>query len=105
MKFPQFSKINRHRTFNYTPVYYNPEKEELDKRVKAIEAELDGENVSDVDREARLRSQFQRNATSMGYKSQSFAKSMRMIIILVLVLYLSYVVFSNLDGFLGKFFK
>jgi ATP-dependent Clp protease ATP-binding subunit ClpC len=53
---------------------------------------------------SEFRNQFQKNASLMGYKTKSFTKSIRMIIILILVLYLSYVVFSNLDGFLAKFF-
>ncbi len=103
MRIPQFTKINRHRSFDYTPMYYNPEKEELDNRIKAIKEEMgEGSDDSSVDREARLRSQFRQNSSSLSYKSKNMSSTVRMIIILGLVLYLGYVVFTNLDGFMAK---
>lgn len=103
MRVPQFSKINRHRSFDYTPMYYNPEKEDLDNRVKAIKAEMEGKSSSDdADREARLRAQFKQNSNTLSYKSKNMSSTIRMIIILALVLYLGYVVFTNLDGFMAK---
>ncbi len=33
----RFFKLPRHRTFDYKPRYWDPEKEELEKRVKAVE--------------------------------------------------------------------
>mgnify|MGYP000421397754 CR=1 FL=1 len=103
MRIPQFTKINRHRSFDYTPMYYNPEKEDLDNRVKAIKAQMEeNSESSDADREARLRAQFKQNSSSLSYKSKNMSSTIRMIIILGLVLYLGYVVFSNLDGFMAK---
>ena len=103
MKVPQFSKINRHRNFDYTPMYYNPEKEDLDNRVKAIKADMEGKSESeDVDREARLRAQFKQNSGSLSYKSKNMSSTIRMMIILGLILYLGYIVFTNLDGFMAK---
>jgi hypothetical protein len=103
MRVPQFSKINRHRNFDYTPMYYNPEKEDLDNRVKAIKEEMgEKSESSDVDREARLRAQFKQNSNTLSYKSKNMSSTIRMMIILGLVLYLGYIVFTNLDGFMAK---
>ena len=103
MRIPQFTKINRHRNFDYTPMYYNPEKEELDNRVKAIKESM-GEKGSedDKDREAVLRARFKQNSDSLSYKSKNRSNTIRMLIILGLVLYLGYIVFTNLDGFMAK---
>ena len=41
-----FFKIPKHRVFNYKPVYYDAEKEELDERVRKIEDEIKQQNTS-----------------------------------------------------------
>ena len=103
MRVPHFSKINRHRNFDYTPMYYNPQKEELDNRVKAIQQEMGGESDDEgVDREVRLRAQFKQNTETLSYKSKNRSSSIRMMIILGLILYFGYIVFTNLDGFMAK---
>jgi hypothetical protein len=83
-------------------MYYNPEKEDLDKRVKMAKVKYGmEEGDEEIKRELRMRSQFKESRSAM----DSFKKwnsSFRLIIILGLVLYLAYIVFSNLDGFLGK---
>lgn len=102
MKFPSFSKINKHRQFHYTPMYYSPEKEDLDKRVQMAKVKYGmEEGEEELKREMRIRSQFKESRSAM----DSFKKwnsSIRLVVILGIILYLSYLVFSNLDGFLGK---
>lgn len=39
-----FFKIPKHRVFNYKPVYYDAEKEELKERVRKIEDEINQQN-------------------------------------------------------------
>ena len=103
MRIPQFTKINRHRTFDYTPMYYDAQKEDLDNRVKAIKEEIgDKDDNAEVNREARLRAQFKQNSETLSHKSKNRSSSIRMVIILALVLYLGYLVFTNLDGFMAR---
>ncbi len=40
MALPSFFKINKNRRFNYIPRYYNPDKEELEERIRNIEIEM-----------------------------------------------------------------
>ncbi len=64
-KLPSFIKLHRNKRFDYQPLYYDAEKEELDQRVarikKQIEAEKKGELNSELLRE-RLRSDWQRGS-------------------------------------------
>ena len=40
MRISGFIKLPKHRTFNYVPRYYNPEKEELEKVVRNAELNI-----------------------------------------------------------------
>lgn len=102
MKFPSFTKINKHRQFHYTPMYYDADKEDLDKRVKMAKVKHGiEEGDEDIKRELRMRSQFKDNKSAMdSYKKWN--SSIRLIVILGIIIYLAYIVFTNLDGFLGK---
>lgn len=42
----KFSKLPRHRKFNYSPLYYDEQKEELHSRVRAIKREMGEEEHS-----------------------------------------------------------
>jgi len=35
-----FFKLNKHRQFTYKPIFYDPQKEEFEERVKKVKAEL-----------------------------------------------------------------
>lgn len=35
-----FFKLHKHKKFNYKPIFYDPQKEEFEERVKKIKAEL-----------------------------------------------------------------
>lgn len=35
-----FFKLHKHKTFNYKPIFYDPQKEEFEERVNKIKAEL-----------------------------------------------------------------
>lgn len=102
MKFPSFTKINKNRSFHYSPMYYDPDKEDLDKRVKMAKVKYGLEEGDDeIKREMRMRSNFKESKSAMdSYKKWN--SSVRMIVILGIVIYLAYLVFANLDGFLAK---
>ncbi|MCB9196058.1 MAG: hypothetical protein H6598_07515 [Flavobacteriales bacterium] len=102
MKFPSFTKINKNRTFHYQPMYYDPIKEDLDKRVKMAKVKY-GQEEGDEElmREIRMRDQFKSSKTAMD-SMKRWNGSLRMIVILGIVLVLAYLLFTNLDGFLGK---
>ncbi len=43
MAFFRFTKLPKHRQYEYTPRYWNPEKEELEERLKRIEERKQGD--------------------------------------------------------------
>ena len=42
-RLPSFFKITKNRRFKYNPLYYNPQKEDLEQRISAIKKQLDSE--------------------------------------------------------------
>lgn len=102
MKFPSFSRINKNRKFHYEPMYYDPVKEDLDKRVQMAKVKYGiEEGDEEIQREIRMRSQFKESRTAMD-SMKKWNGTMRLLIVLGIVLFLGYIVFSNLDGFLAK---
>ena len=64
-KLPSFIKLPRYKRFNYKPVYYDAEKEELAQRIARIEKEVAAEKRGELDSELlrkRLRSDWERGS-------------------------------------------
>lgn len=62
-KLPSFIKLQRNKRFDYQPLYYDAEKEELEQRKARIKREVEAEKRGDVDTELlreRLRADWQR---------------------------------------------
>lgn len=102
MKLPQFSKVNKHRRFDYKPMYYDERKEKMKKRIKNAEIEKKAiagdENVA---REVRMRSAFEQNANSMHIAPSISSGFARGFIISAVVLYMCYYVFMNIEAILA----
>lgn len=92
MKFSGF-KVPKHRKFGYVPRFYDPEKEELEKRVKRYEAgsedkELVKERISDG-----FRQSYHGNNT---YRKSLILKStIRLVLIILVLLFLSYLFLTS----------
>jgi hypothetical protein len=88
MNIPRFFKIPRHRQFNYQPLYYNPEKEERDKRVREIEREMgiakEGKEYKPTIRRGSMKSYFKAN------KRAERNSNLRLVLIIVFLLFLAY---------------
>ncbi|MDR2585037.1 MAG: hypothetical protein LBC84_02285 [Prevotellaceae bacterium] len=107
-----FFKTPKHRVFNYKPLYYNAEKEELQERLARIRAEMEREAGTGDDlrtREERLhfpgksiRGSFQKSL----YENRRHAGNNRYtrIIMILSILVLLIAVFYFADG-LGFLFK
>jgi len=83
-------KLPKHKTFEYTPRYYNEQKEELQERVKKIEREMgvkspDYKYVPNI--KGQIRPHYNRATAE---KKQS---SLRLILILVILFVLAYLLF------------
>lgn len=98
-----FFKIKKHepRKFNYKPRYYNAEKESLRNRVKIAEGDK-AEAVKERIREGLERS---RTVTRRAFRTNWKGGSMKLILFVVGLVYLTYMVlYSWLPGLLNIWF-
>jgi len=92
MGLPSFFKIPQHKTFSYTPRYYDERKENLQERIKKIEQEMGvnkGERYKPKISKGSMRGYIYKNKKA---KKQS---NLRLIIILLTLLFLTYLIFSR----------
>ncbi len=83
-------------------MYYDAEKEELDKRVQMAKVKYGiEEGDEELKRQLRMKDQFRESRSAMD-SFKRWNSSIRLLVILGIVIYLAYIVFANLDGFLGK---
>ena len=91
MAIPSFFKINKNKQFNFIPRYYDPQKEDLEKRIRSIEQEMgvkEGEAYRPSLRKGQMRNYFR------GKKRKAQKQSnIRLIIILIVLFIISYFLF------------
>jgi hypothetical protein len=99
----RFTKIPKPNRFEYKTRFYNPEKEELQEKLRRIEKLEKGEYTSD-EVKARIQSTFKRR-TGRAQVDRSFRSSqarrsniMLLAIIIILALVTYYLVNQNLSG-------
>jgi hypothetical protein len=86
----KFFRLPRHRIFSYEPIYYDERKEELEKKIKNIEAEIKAEaNNANV---SRLK-KGQLNRYFKEVKRKKVQSNTRLVIILLALILLSYIIF------------
>ena len=91
MALPSFFKINKNRRFNFIPRYYDPQKENLEKRIKSIEQEMgvkEGEAYRPSIRKGQMTNYFNRKKGKAQKQS-----NIRLIIILLVLFLVSYFLF------------
>lgn len=94
MALPQLFRTYRHKIFNYTPLYYNKEKDELESRIKSAEAEAHAE-LKHGD-STMYRSSITRGSMRGYLKQNKRAKkqsNIRLLIIILLLLIITYYLF------------
>ena len=87
MALPSFFKQNKHKDFNYVPIFYNKEKEEFNERVKRIEQEMG------IKKDMEYRSSIKRGAMRdyiQNSRKQDRYSSFRLVIIFIFLLALVY---------------
>ncbi len=89
MALPRFFKLGKAKQFTYKPLYYNQQKEELQERIKSIEAEFKGKNAANGEYVSRLRKGYLREQTRKNTKGRRVS-NVRIVIILVLLLIAAY---------------
>lgn len=84
---PNFFRTYKNKQFNYMPLYYNQQKEEIEERVRRIESELQGKSTGTY-KPGIIRGSF-RHMRSMRKRS-SRDSSFRLILIIMTLLALAY---------------
>lgn len=86
-----FFRIQKNKTFNYTPRYYDERKEKLQERIRQIELEMgmkkDGDYKPSISK-GSIRGQIKKNARRADKKS-----NIRLFIILIVLFALAYILF------------
>ena len=91
MALPSFFKINKNRRFNFIPRYYDPQKENLEKRIRSIEQEMgvkEGEAYRPSLRKGQMTNYFNRKRDKAQKQS-----NIRLIIIFIVLFLISYFLF------------
>ena len=90
MAIPRIFRLNRHRQFNYTPMFYNAEREERERRNLLIAAELKQEQSEKYE----FKSGIQRGSMRHYIKSNKRStrnSSIRLVIIISILFFIAYI--------------
>lgn len=88
MNIPRFFKTPRHRQFSYQPLYYNPEKEEREIRIKELKRELGIEEPVNEYKPGIRRGSMK--AYFKGNKRAERNSNLRLVLIIIFLLFVSY---------------
>ncbi|MCB9222684.1 MAG: hypothetical protein R2780_12270 [Crocinitomicaceae bacterium] len=94
-RFSLFKLPNKHRRFEYVPRYYDPRKEELEKKIKAAQAV--SEDGAHVRREISFRQQAADKWGNNEFKTQAMRSNVRLVVIFIIVLIAFYYLYQYLD--------
>ena len=88
MGFLGFGKRTKHRSFDYIPRYYDPEKEELQQRLRKYKIEPDADSKNTELAKQRIRGGFRRNsrASSEATRIANKKSNMRLLMIIATLL-------------------
>ena len=92
MGIPRFFKLPGHKKFNYNPRYWDPDKEELEERIRQIKQEMGVEVPRDPNRSTIRRGSF-RTASQKAKVKASRTSNIRLLVILAVLLLLAYLIF------------
>ena len=92
MGIPRFIKLPSHKQFNYSPRYWDPEKEKREERIKRIKQDMGIEMSSYPNRTTIVRGSF-RQARQKTKVKATRSSNIRLLIILAILLMLGYLLF------------
>lgn len=97
----RFIKVNRHKNYDYTPMYYDERKEKLKAMVSSYEdKEGKSEEQINVESKERMRLRLQNSWSAQAeYKNKSRAANLRLIVILIALIVIVYVIFGVVDTY------
>ncbi len=88
---PKFFRTYKHKQFNYIPLYYNQQKEELEERIKRIESELQGKSTGTY-KPGIARGSFKKFHSTRRRSSRD--STFRLVIIVMILIALAYYLFK-----------
>ncbi len=89
---PRFIKLPSHKRFEYSPRYWDPEKEEREERIRQIKQEMGIKLPSGPNRTTITRGSF-RQARQKANVRASRSSNIRLVIILAVLFLLAYLIF------------
>jgi len=92
MGVPRFIKLPRPKRFSYSPLYWDPEKEEREDRIRQIKQEMGINSGRDPNRTTIKRGSF-RQAKQKTKVKASRSSNIRLLIILAVLFLLAYLLF------------
>jgi hypothetical protein len=92
MGIPRFIKLPGHKRFEYTPRYWDPEKEEFEERVRQIKQEIGIDVPRDPNKTTIKRGSF-RQVRQQTKVRASRNSNLRLVIILATLLVIAYLIF------------
>ena len=92
MGLPRFIKLPGHKQFNYSPRYWDPEKEEREGRIRQIKQEMGVDVPSDPNRSTIKRGSFRQVRQKAKVKANR-SSNIRLVVILAVLLMLAYILF------------
>ncbi|MCH2235007.1 MAG: hypothetical protein MK078_12210 [Crocinitomicaceae bacterium] len=96
-KFSLFKLPNKHKRFEYTPRYYDERKEALEKKIKQYNTEAVAEDEVKMRREVNFRENVSDRWSNSEFRRKNKRANLRLLIILVAVLGVFYVLFTQID--------
>lgn len=98
----RFMKVNKNKSFNYTPRYYDERKERIQK-IKDSYSEDDDVDSTTAERQARMREKLQ-SSWQLGetYSKSSKAANIRLILIFAALLLGAYYILGYVDIFASE---
>jgi hypothetical protein len=92
MGLPRFIKLPGHKQFNYSPRYWDPEKEAREERIRQIKQEMGIDLPSDPNRTTIKRGSFRQARQTIKVKATRNS-NIRLIVILAILFFLAYLIF------------
>jgi hypothetical protein len=92
MGLPRFIKVPGHKQFSYSPIYWDPEKEARNERIRQIKQDMGVEVRTDPNRSTIKRGSF-RTAGKKAKVKASRTSNIRLLVILAILFALAYIIF------------
>ena len=92
MGIPRFIKLPQHKQFNYSPMYWDQEKEARDERIRHIKQEMGVDIPSNPSRTTIKRGSFRHSRHKTKVKATRNS-NIRLVVILAILFFLAYLLF------------